>query len=264
MDYKIAFFDMDHTLYESHEDMIHQEDLAAIQLLRDQGVLICAATGRPLNQMNRILNYIKFDYLVLINGAYVLDGDYNIMYKNPIPQAEVNEIVSWTKQHHYPLSFHFGDQSYIYWGAEEQDSMWKRFNITSGICKIDNPEYHLTHSAYNAIITADFEDMKDFLKKHEDLQSCFIQEGTYDVYSKLNNKSLGIEYLLNHLNLTWNDTITFGDSTNDLEMLEKAKLGIAMENGDELAKQCANYVSDSIHHSGVAKAIHKILNHTLV
>ncbi|MEF9968739.1 MAG: HAD hydrolase family protein, partial [Longicatena sp.] len=82
MDYKIIFFDMDHTLYESKDDYIHDEDLLALKLLRDQGIILCAATGRPLNQMDKILPYFTFDYLVLINGAYVLDKNLEIMYNN--------------------------------------------------------------------------------------------------------------------------------------------------------------------------------------
>ena len=41
--------------------------------LKEQGVLVCAATGRPLNQMHLILERIPyFDYMVLINGGYAV------------------------------------------------------------------------------------------------------------------------------------------------------------------------------------------------
>ncbi|MEG2799290.1 MAG: HAD family hydrolase [Erysipelotrichaceae bacterium] len=263
MDYKIIFFDMDHTLYESKDDYIHDEDLLALKLLRDQGIILCAATGRPLNQMDKILPYFNFDYYVLINGAYVLDKNLEIMYNNPIPNTEVNDIYAWAKQHQFPLSFHFGNVTQLYWGSEIQNKMWKRYNVTNGITIPDITNYHINHPTYNAIITADFKYIKEFVEQHEDLQYDEVEKGTYDIFSKTNNKSLGIEFVLNHCHLTWNDTITFGDSTNDLEMLSKAKLGIAMGNAHDKAKACANYITDDIHDCGIATAIHKILNGTL-
>ena len=77
---------MDGTLYQTENDIIQQANLDAINELRKQGVLVCAATGRPLNQMKLILERIKFDYMVLINGGYVLDKEQRLLYENPLNQ----------------------------------------------------------------------------------------------------------------------------------------------------------------------------------
>mgnify|MGYP002230702324 CR=1 FL=1 len=50
---------MDGTLYQTENDIIQQANLDAINELRKQGVLVCAATGRPLNQMKLILERIS-------------------------------------------------------------------------------------------------------------------------------------------------------------------------------------------------------------
>ena len=47
----------------------------------------------------------------------------------------------------------------------------------------------------------------------------------------------------------------FGDSTNDIEMLEMAGTAIAMGNGAELAKAVADYVTDTVDNDGLYNAM---------
>lgn len=58
MKHKIVFFDMDGTLYQTENDVIQESALDAIQTLKDKGYIVCAATGRPLNQMKLILQRV--------------------------------------------------------------------------------------------------------------------------------------------------------------------------------------------------------------
>ena len=78
MKHKIVFFDMDGTLYQTENDIIQESALDALQTLKDKGYIVCAATGRPLNQMKLILQRIQFDYYVLINGSYILNKDSGV------------------------------------------------------------------------------------------------------------------------------------------------------------------------------------------
>lgn len=114
MAYKIVFFDMDGTLYQTENDIIQESSLQAIQALRDQGYIVCAATGRPLNQMNLILERVQFDYMVMINGGYVLDREQRLLFENPLDRQTTQDIVDWCEQQENGLMFHFGDTSYIY------------------------------------------------------------------------------------------------------------------------------------------------------
>ena len=47
MKHKIIFLDMDGTLYQTENDIIQDSALDAIQMLKDKGYKVCAATGRP-------------------------------------------------------------------------------------------------------------------------------------------------------------------------------------------------------------------------
>ena len=50
-----------------------------------------------------------------------------------------------------------------------------------------------------------------------------------------------------------------GDSSNDLEMIRMAGVGVAMENGTNEVKNAADYITESNEEDGAAKAIEKIV-----
>lgn len=52
-------------------------------------------------------------------------------------------------------------------------------------------------------------------------------------------------------NIDNNDIISFGDSANDLEMLKKSGVGVAMENALDIVKDVADYVTKSHNEDGV-------------
>lgn len=64
-------------------------------------------------------------------------------------------------------------------------------------------------------------------------------------------KASGIEVMLRHLGMDRKDSIAFGDSYNDLEMLEFAAVGVAMGNAPEAVKKAANLVTDEVTEEGI-------------
>ncbi len=68
----------------------------------------------------------------------------------------------------------------------------------------------------------------------------FLVEVVPNQYSK----GTAVEFLANHYGVPLEKTIAIGDQLNDLSMIEKAGLGIAVKNADERLKEKANYISD--------------------
>ena len=65
------------------------------------------------------------------------------------------------------------------------------------------------------------------------------------------SKARGIEQALNHLGLTWADTLAFGDGMNDIEMLQHAACGVAMGNARAELKVVADYVCPPVWENGI-------------
>ena len=74
-------------------------------------------------------------------------------------------------------------------------------------------------------------------------------------------KGNGLLCLAEYLGLKPEQTMAFGDGSNDLSMIQAAGLGVAMENAMEILKQQADYITGSNQEDGVASAIeHFILS----
>lgn len=68
------------------------------------------------------------------------------------------------------------------------------------------------------------------------------QQGYLDILQSGISKGSGVEQLCHYLRIPVEQCICVGDGDNDIPMLRKAGLGIAMKNGTEGAKAAADYV----------------------
>ena len=79
-------------------------------------------------------------------------------------------------------------------------------------------------------------------------------EDGIDIISKDGGKDHGIRKILEAHGFTREESIAFGDSDNDLEMLEFAGIGVAMGNAAESVKEVADYVTSHIDEDGIWNA----------
>ena len=69
------------------------------------------------------------------------------------------------------------------------------------------------------------------------------------------SKGKGIDFLRNRLRVKPEDCFAFGDSRNDLPMLEHAGCSIAMGNAADDVKAVCSYVTDLPERDGIEKAM---------
>ena len=77
----------------------------------------------------------------------------------------------------------------------------------------------------------------------------------YDIYSTGNDKTTTIESVLKRLGISWAETMAFGDGENDIPMLVKAGVGVAVANAKDNVKAAADYIAPSVDEDGVAEAL---------
>lgn len=71
-------------------------------------------------------------------------------------------------------------------------------------------------------------------------------------YSKADGLRCLAEYFREDTDLR--DTVAFGDSMNDMEVIQEAGTGVAMGNAIEELKKCADLVTDPIEQDGIWNA----------
>ena len=124
--------------------------------------------------------------------------------------------------------------------SEKQNYIYK-------VCFIDKPE---------KIIEKRKQISEEILKKYEITSS--VPE-YLEIVKKGIKKSEAIKVVLEKYHIQQDEVMAIGDGENDVEMLEFAGLGIAMENAKEEVKRFANDVTTSNNHDGVANAIEKYI-----
>ncbi|MCF0259305.1 MAG: HAD family hydrolase [Erysipelotrichaceae bacterium] len=261
---KIVFIDMDGTLYQTEKDVIQDSSLAAISRLKDAGYLVAAATGRPLNQMKNILEKVTFDYYVLINGGYILDRNFDMISASPMSHEDVSGIIQLAADHDLGLMMHFGDATYIYNNFYPMYQFSKYCNVLDSLFYDPTQSFHRRHDPYNTVvITKQPNLVQEFVESHPGLRLDLINVKTdgiaYDIFNAGTDKANGIEKVLEREGLDWQDVIAFGDSTNDIGMLSKAGLGIAMGSASDHVKSFADEVTTSVYNNGIFNAVKKIL-----
>ena len=80
-----------------------------------------------------------------------------------------------------------------------------------------------------------------------------------EIIKKGMDKGLAIKKVVETLHMKMEDTIAFGDSMNDYEMLQTVKYGYAMANAMPPVKEVAYQVIDSNENDGVILKIKEIL-----
>ena len=71
-------------------------------------------------------------------------------------------------------------------------------------------------------------------------------------------KGAGLDFLAHRMGFTREETIAFGDGENDVELVEWAGYGIAVENAHERVKAVADWICPSAENEGVAQVLESL------
>ena len=73
-------------------------------------------------------------------------------------------------------------------------------------------------------------------------------------------KAAGLAFLSEHLGFARERTVAFGDGENDIELVDWAAYGVAVENAHDQVKKVADFVCPSVDEEGVAQVIESYLD----
>ena len=104
---KILISDVDGTLVHDNQN-ISQDNIDWMKELQRQGHKIALCTGRQLFEMKWILNEIPFpyDYLILNNGAQILDRNHRVLYEKKMDAYTGRAILDYVTQFNDLYSFY--------------------------------------------------------------------------------------------------------------------------------------------------------------
>ena len=247
---KILFSDMDGTIM-NQDDLLYDKDKEMIEKLRASGHLFAFNTGRNYEEAIKAIRQLdlKYDYLVLNNGAQIIDDQGQELFKKVIS----NQIGSKIIEHclNYPdlwLYFYDGQKTLAYFQGVTYEYDHNGKIIESNDYNFLK-EYPLVKEFDIIALHQDDQNIDNLLK----IQNYIKENYDFEAHGTLNTiylditpsnctKGTGIETLVNLLD---DKLISYaiGDSYNDISMFESATWGYTFNHvEDDICKHADKQV----------------------
>lgn len=253
---KAVFFDIDGTLVSFKTHRIPQSTLDAVHAIRQKGIKVFVATGRPRPFINNIAG-LEYDGIMSVNGASIVLADGTVVTHKPVEKADIQRMIAYQNEQPIAIAYATDDEAFVtHYNA--------KFREVFELLDLPNPQALPAEEALRMdvmqIIAFFGEDEEPYIMSHV-LQGCGAQRWHpffADCIVSGTDKATGIDDICHHFGFDISETMAFGDGGNDKSMLSHAGWGIAMGNASDEVKACARYVTDSVDDDGVAKVLQRI------
>ncbi|WP_080066509.1 Cof-type HAD-IIB family hydrolase [Ruminiclostridium hungatei] len=270
--YKLVAIDLDGTLLNMDKE-ISDRNKEAIFLAMQKGVKVVICSGRVYTGARLYAKQIgSRDPIIACNGAIIterLDGD--IIYSDYM-DLEVSLKVN-----------HICKQQGVYFHVYAGDTMLteklgftskKYFEKNKFLPPEDRVDIEVVGDMQEklksipgkvlkfVIVSDDPRQLRKTRMEMEKLEEVDIMSSNFDNFEVMNkgvSKGAALEKLSLIYEIPPEQMIAIGDNENDVSMFEYAGLGIAMDNGEAVAKAAAKYITAGNDDDGVAQAIEKFV-----
>jgi len=254
MDYKIVFFDVDGTLVNYEDGRMQESTRIAIQQLKNKGIQIVAATGRPLSMCQDLRN-VGIETFITANGAYVKHQD-QVIHKIPIAKEVVQVVKAFADENKQSLSF-FTETLSMNNVQEEETLKAMKETLSLREFPVINEDI-VTQEVYLMCLYGDEDVEKKYTSTFPHLLFKRWHPNITNVLQHDVSKSIAVHAVLEYFGLSPEEALAFGDGDNDIDMLEQVGFGIAMGNGSEALKNIANFVTKKSTEDGIDYALREL------
>ena len=266
---KIIFLDIDGTLTEPGKNIPPESALRAIRQAREAGHLVYLCSGRNYDMLSPLLRY-PFDGVVASSGGYILCGE-ELIYDcpmTPTQQALVLEVLEQNGIFYTVECLHgtYTDERFKEFlkkhAAQDNNSEVLRWReeVETALHILPMSEYR-GEPIYKILLLARKMEQVEEARHVLDKEFFFsIPQGGWmgfvdaELVNRKFDKGKAVQRVCRYLHIPVEDSIGFGDSVNDREMMKAAGLSICMANGSDEVKALADEVCPAVTEDGLYKA----------
>lgn len=253
MSIKIAFFDLDWTMYDHEHRLYVPSGIKAIRKLKDKGIKVILTTARPFESFAKFgaLDLgIEWDgYISCSGGTAYADGKY--LHKALISPYLCESFVKYCLQKGLALELVGPEKRKLLTPENEcTKDYYEAFrDVVSprGVYEGDEVISFLLFAPE----TVDEELPKRFPK----LRFVRFYRSAVDVMEEPHEKGHDIDLILDHFGLKKDEAIGFGDDLPDISMAEHVGHFVCMGNGKSELKEKSEFVTAPIDEDGLAKGL---------
>jgi Cof subfamily protein (haloacid dehalogenase superfamily) len=258
--------DLDRTLT-WQDGVLRPRTTAALRAARAAGMQVVIATGRMYRSVRPYADAAGIDApLVCYQGAAVVDpGTGEWLLHEPIPLDLAREAIGAVENNGFALNCYVDDELYVA-AITEHARSYADFQsiplheVGDLLGWIERPPTKL--------VVVDDPGRLDALRPRLEEQfggRLYIAKSLpyfLELASPAISKGSGLAFVAERLGFSAEQTVAFGDGENDLELLDWAGFGVAVENAHEGLKARADWVCPSAEEEGVAQVIEALLDLT--
>jgi Cof subfamily protein (haloacid dehalogenase superfamily) len=256
--------DLDRTLIGTDAEL-HPRTRAAIAAARRAGIHVILVTGRMFRSVRPYAEAAGIDDpVVCYQGAVVADpvtGQF--LRHEPIPLELAREAIEAVEAEGYPLNCYVDDELYVarHTAASEAYASFQNLEVHAVgdlLAWLSEPPTKLV--AVGDPVELDGLETRMHARFGRRMYISKSLPHFLEFASPAVTKGSGLAFLAEHLGFTAAETVSFGDGENDVELLEWAGYGVAVENAHERVLAVADLVCPPVTEEGVAQVIEAYLD----
>ncbi|MDV2415869.1 HAD family hydrolase [Corynebacterium kefirresidentii] len=260
--------DIDGTLLDRNH-RVPRRNRDAVARAVQQGAYFALSTGRPFRWIAPVLEQLPVrPVCVTSNGAVLYDSaEDRVMSAHELSPAALAEVVDVAQTVLGTVGFGAEraggsladavEDLFVVERHYSENALFEGFGVVSMGELVGQPavKFLIRNTDYSA------PELYDLISPHIDPELAHvtysINEGMLEVAAPKVTKRRGVEWLADHAGVDQAGVIAFGDMPNDIEMLQWAGCGVAMENAHPEVKAAADTVTVANHQAGVAKVLER-------
>ena len=272
MDIRLIATDMDGTLLDDEKN-VSERNQRALKAASEKGILVVPATGRMFDMLPEAVVSLPFvRYAIVSNGSLVKDiRTGETIFRAEIPCGEAVRICRQLKSYGTMFDGCIDGQAYM-----EQGYLDRLGDYLIGPRRFVDPWKALRKSVEDLpafieekgrdvqklqIMFRDMElrrrAMREIQENFPDVMVTSSVSNNLEINAGAANKGNALRQLCRFLGLPMEQTLAFGDGSNDVTMLSMAGVGVAMGNACSEAKAAADRITGTNKENGFASFLEK-------
>lgn len=264
-----CIFDLDGTLLTSQKK-ISDIDKATLKRLSERGIKIIIATGRSDLQIFEYVHDLGIaDPVITCNGGQIINMlTKEVLHRKFLPANDAKAILNSLIMEGKDYLFYTPD--YVYHAVDStRIKLFQNYNKTIPEVfrvPIRSVTEYPSEEGYNNILkilirhdTAIMPDLEERFNQNHTLTLVSSGAELIDIMPENTSKGSGIKILTEKLGIPLSETVAFGDSMNDAEMLRTAGYSVAMGNAIDPIKHICDFVTKTNDEFGITYALEQLL-----
>jgi len=244
---RIIFFDIDGTLVDPQTGCISEKTAQTIKTLQARGIKCCIATGRSPASLPDFGD-LHFDAMSTFNGSLCYT-DTDVLHSNPIARADAEMVMQNAAALGRPVAIATRDRLAAN-GVDDDLADYYRLakqELTA------SPDFDAVRrdDIYQIMLGCRLEDHAAIVQGAQGVKIAVSWDRAVDVIPASSGKGVAIAKVLAHFGLDASQSMAFGDSQNDLEMIKAVGVGVAMGNANAQLKAIADDVCGAVSEDGI-------------